>query len=76
LYRKKPVRCFKICYEGKTILSWNWGYGDFVKLSLALTVGAAEPFRMVSVVEPAGMEAKAVTPNGRYSQHKRLLQKI
>jgi hypothetical protein len=51
-------------------------------INLALTVGAAEPFWMVSTVaelveavEPAGMEAKAVTPNGRYSQRKRLLQR-
>ena len=51
--------------------------------NLALIVGAAKPFRMVSTVaelveavEPAGMEAEAVTPNGRYSQRKRLLQKI
>jgi hypothetical protein len=30
---------------------------------------------LVEAVEPAGMEAKAVTPNGRYSQRKRLLQR-
>jgi hypothetical protein len=30
---------------------------------------------LVEAVEPAGMKAEAVTPNGRYSQHKWLLQR-
>jgi D-aminopeptidase len=51
--------------------------------NLALIVGAAKPFRMVSTVaelveavEPAGMEAKAVTPNSRKHRIKGCSKKL